>query len=315
VCDNPVPDEIPNIQVTDVDRSGQEWLAMTRELQSEWVVPNPGVPRAFGIMNIIFGVILLLFGLGSGAMLILGPTMMKQVQAQAQQSVEKAKAERAARIDELKKKEDAAKTEEEKKQLQTERQTAESVADPPDLSDLSSTWDFMSDPWYAGYAWSEIGLGILLNIAMIVAGAGLVGLTEWGRRLALWVASLKILRLTAIMIITLTVILPMTSERTKRMFDKMEAQIKTKSGGGAGAAPGFSAGMSQMTAIFGAASAVGTAVLGSIYPALALWFLTRRAARAACARQSSQGHGEKPPGAWSDDEVGGQWVSEEPGGP
>jgi hypothetical protein len=312
LCDNPVLAEIPRIQIFDVDRSGQESQSMTKQPQSEWVVPNPGVPRTFGIMNIVFGVLLLLFGLGSAAMMILGPTFMKQVQAQTQQATEKAKAERAARISELKKKEDAAKSEEEKKELRIERQAAESVPEPPDLSDVTNWGDMMSDPWYAGYYWTEVSSGVLLNIAMIVAGAGLVAMAEWGRRLALGVAWLKILRLTAIMIITLVVILPMTTERTKRMFDKMEAQIKTK--GGAGPGVGFSASMSQATAVFGAVSSVGTAVLGSIYPALALWFLTRPGARAACARRSPPGERKEPSEMWGD-QGPGEWATDESGGP
>jgi hypothetical protein len=283
---------------------------MASQPQPQWVVPNSGIPRTFGLLNVIFGILLLLGGLGSAAWVLITPTFLKTMQAQAQETLAKAKADREARIAELKEKEAAAKTEAEKEQLRAERATAESVPEPPDMSDLM-TWDMFADPRYQAYFWSEVSLGVLLNIAMIVAGAGLLATAEWGRRLAIGVAWGKILRLVAMAVITLTVILPITTERSQRAFEKMTAKMQGRPG--AGVPRGLSNEMARMTAVFGAVGSVGFTVVGAIYPGLAIWFLTRPRARAACAGRSSGKPAGKPPGALPEDAVGA-WATDEPGG-
>jgi hypothetical protein len=283
---------------------------MASQPQPQWVVPNTGIPRTFGLLNIIFGAVLLLGGIGSAAFALMAPTFLKGIQAQTQETLAKSKAEREARIADLKKQEAAAKTEEEKERLRTERETAESVPEPPDMAELTN-WDMYADPRYQAYFWGEASLGIVLNIAMIVAGAGLLATAEWGRRLAIGVAWGKIVRLVAMAVITLTVILPMTAERMQRMFDKMEAKMQAQPG--TGIPRGFSKEMARMSAIMGAVGAVGFTVVGSIYPGLAIWFLTRPRARAACAGRSAGKPLAKPLEAWPDGEVGA-WAADGPGG-
>ena len=63
---------------------------------------------------------------------------------------------------------------------------------------------------------------------MIVAGGGLMGLTEWARRLAIRVAQLKILRWVAMIVTTMVMILPMTMESTQKAMRALEAQIKAR---------------------------------------------------------------------------------------
>jgi hypothetical protein len=248
---------------------------MASQPRSQWVVPNTGIPRTFGLLNVIFGVMLLLGGIGSVAWVLMAPTIGKAMQAQRRGTLAKAKAEREARIADLKKQEAAAKTEAEKEQLRTEREAAESVPEPPEPPDVT-IWDTYADPRYRAYFCGEVSLGIVLNIAMIVAGAGLLATAEWGRRLAIGVAWGKIVRLVAMAVITLTVIVPMTAEYTQPSLDKIAAQARL---GG----PAMSNQMAQVMPILGAVGAVGFTVVGSIYPGLAIWFLTRPRARAACA--------------------------------
>ena len=278
---------------------------MASQPQSQWVVPNTGIPRTFGLLNVIFGVMLLLGGIGSVAWVLMAPTLEKAMRAQTRETLAKAKAEREARIADLKKQEAAAKTEAEKEQLRTERDTAESVPKPPEPPDVT-IWDTYADPRYRAYFCGEVSLGIVLNIAMIVAGAGLLATAEWGRRLAIGVAWGKIVRLVAMAVITLTVIVPMTAEYTQPSLDKIAAQARL---GG----PAMSNQMARMLAILGAVGAVGFTVVGSIYPGLAIWFLTRPRARAACAGRSAEKPAGKPPEAWPDGEVGA-WAADGPGG-
>jgi hypothetical protein len=283
---------------------------MASQPQSQWVVPNTGIPRTFGLLNVIFGVMLLLGGIGSVAWVLMAPTFGKAMAAQRRETLAKAKAEREARIADLKKQEAAAKTEAEKEQLRTEREAAESVPEPPDMTDVT-IYDTYADPRYRAYFCGEVSLGIVLNIAMIVAGAGLLATAEWGRRLAIGVAWGKIVRLVAMAVITLTVIMPMTAEYTQRIFDEMEAKMQAQPV--YGVSRGFSKEMARNWAILGAVGAVGFTVVGSIYPGLAIWFLTRPRARAACAGRSAEKPAGKPPEAWPDGEVGA-WAADGPGG-
>ena len=37
---------------------------MGDQVEGKWVVPNPQIPRTFGMMNLVFGILLLLIGAG-----------------------------------------------------------------------------------------------------------------------------------------------------------------------------------------------------------------------------------------------------------
>jgi hypothetical protein len=137
----------------------------------------------------------------------------------------------------------------------------------------------MADPRLAIFYWTEVTSGILLNLLMIIAGGGLVALADWSRRLALGVAWAKVVRWVAILVFTLTLIIPITSERIREAFSKAEAQA-----GGPGA-PFSATQMVQYMAIFSAVTAVFSAILAVVYPCLSIWFLTRPEARAACLRR------------------------------
>ena len=65
---------------------------------------------------------------------------------------------------------------------------------------------------------------------MIISGAGLIGLTEWARRLAIRVAQLKILRWIAMTVVLWSWSCPMTMEMTQKAMAAAEAQIKAEGG-------------------------------------------------------------------------------------
>jgi len=252
--------------------------------QAKWVVPNPQIPRSFGLMNIIFGSLMLLIGGGYATMYAVSPMFTRQMQVEMKKQQAVQKATRESKIAELKRQEAAAKTEEEKATLRDERVAFEKTVEP-DLSGMNDIlgWNILSDVRLAIYYFSEVGTGMLLNLLMIISGAGLMALAEWARRLALGVAWLKILRWVAIVVVTMFLILPITVERTQKVFQQIETQTKAQSGGRAVVFP-----MSQMgrfTAIAGAVTVVFSAVVASVYPALSLWFLTRGPSRAACLKE------------------------------
>jgi hypothetical protein len=245
---------------------------MGERQEGKWVVPNPQVPRTFGILNIIFGILLLLFGIYSIVMLWLGPKLQNYMMGQFEQQKTTAKATRDAKIADLKKREETAQTKEEKESLADERAAVERTFEPDMTGFMEETRAMTQRPVIRIYSAVEGGLGIVLNILMIVSGVGLLRVAEWGRRLALSVAWLKILRWIAIVAFTLIVIVPMTTEMTQKLLTQVEAQAKANS---RGATPFPMATLSQFAAVAGAVSSVMTALFAVIYPILLLWFMTR----------------------------------------
>jgi hypothetical protein len=253
---------------------------MVDKQEGQWVVPNPQVPRTFGMMNIVFGGLLLLMGAGYVAAWVLLPYYTKPLLDQAARQQTDRKAKRDAQIADLKRQEDAAKTEEDKESFQVQRENLERNAEP-DMSEFMdlSNWNVFSDIRLAIYYCTELGVGMLLNLLMVISGVGLLGLAEWARRLAVGVAWAKILRWVAMTIMTMVLVLPITTQKMQKAFDQLEQQTKVR-GGRAGPFPMGS--MAQFTAISGAVTAVFEALVFSIYPGLTIWFLTRPRVRAAC---------------------------------
>ena len=92
-------------------------------------------------------------------------------------------------------------------------------------------WNIMSDMRLAIYYFAEVTAGMVLNVLMVISGVGLLGLAEWGRRLAIGVAWLKIVRWVAMVVVTMVVIVPITTEKTTKGLQQIQAQAKAKSGG------------------------------------------------------------------------------------
>jgi len=252
---------------------------MVTQQEGKWVVPNPQVPRTFGIMNIVFGILMFLVGTYTIVMLFVGPNIQKAMFARMTEQQATKKAQRDVKIAELKKKEESAKTKEEKESIAEERDALEKNVEPDVSAIMNEAVKISTDKRITAYTYTESITGMLLNVLMVISGVGLLRLAEWGRRLALTVAWLKILRWAAIMMVTLVVIVPITTERMQKVFETIEAQAKAKSGG---ANPFPMASLTQVTAIASAVTSVASALLASIYPALSLWFLTRPATRASC---------------------------------
>jgi hypothetical protein len=257
---------------------------MVNKQPGKWVVPNPQLPRSFGLMHIVFGSLLLLIGVGYGLYYHYVPTIAKNLQAQAKEVQDKVKADHDAKVAELKKQEAAAKTKEEKAALQAERVVLEdaggTIRTPTiDLSNMN----VMSDRRLLAYYITEVSTGIVLNLLMIISGAALLALTEWGRRLGIWVAALKILRWFAMTAATMVLVLPVSMELSQKALAATEAQMQAQ--GQRAAMPMPMSELFRMIAIFGAVFMVFSAIVASIYPAMSIWYLTRAAARAACMKQ------------------------------
>jgi hypothetical protein len=273
---------------------------MVKPQQGQWVVPNPQIPRTFGWLNIIFGALMLLAGAYYIAMFFLTPLVTRTVQSQVESQLTARRQLRESEIAALKAKEQAAKTEAEKRELQKKRAVLESaVASTTDMFADIKDWNIYKDRRVAVYFWLEVCAGILLNVLMIAAGIGLLSTAEWARRLSVNVAWLKILRWSAMTILTLSLIVPITTDKIRSMYAKMDQQIAAK--GGAGAMPFSMTSLAPIVGVFTALGTVANAVFASVYPALSIWYLTRPRSRAACLA--------KPAPAWSEP----AWETADPG--
>ncbi len=250
---------------------------MDKPPEGQWVLPNPQIPRSFGLMNIAFGTILLLCGAAQVALTIYAPVFMGWFENQARKQLEAQEARRASKIAELDEKVKAAKTEEEKADLQIELQALQSKPRvSPNLFDEAKK--LQHDLRIVIYTYAEMSAGIVLNILMIVSGVGLVVMAEWSRRLAIATAWLKIARWVAIAAATAFVITPVTTRAMQPTLSNIQMQT-VQAGGGA---TSFSMGLAQFSAVINVVAAVGIGLVASVYPVCVIWFLTRPQARAAC---------------------------------
>jgi hypothetical protein len=245
------------------------------------VVPTPSAAKTIGTLNIVFGALLLLWAVCSGAGLAMQPAMATWIEIQQNQARVQLEAARQQQIKSLTGQERAAKTAEDKAAIRAKRQALEAQPTPalPNMAHVMG----QDDPRIWAYSLADIITTVILNVAMIVAGVGLLRFKDWGRRLGLWVALLKILALVGLYTTYIVVIVPMFSKRIGEVFEEM-ARL-APAGAAAGGPP-----LGAMGAMFGtmmAASAVFMMVAGAVYPAVVLWVLSRPGVREACSGQES----------------------------
>jgi hypothetical protein len=245
---------------------------MATKEEGKWVVPNPQTPKTFGILNIVFGVLLLLWGLGSLVITIYSNSFSKSMLANVDATIQTKKAEREAQIKEIVKEEAVAKTAEEKAELKSRRENLEKV--PSFDMNAMQELNILSDRRVLMYTYIETAAGLVLNTLMIISGIGLLLLHEWARKLALGVCWIKLLRLVVMLVVTFVLIVPVTTQRQQKFFESMNAQVAAQSGGARTAAIPVTP-MLQMGAILSAVLTVFFALFAAVYPVLELWFLTR----------------------------------------
>ncbi len=241
--------------------------------------PRTGIPKTIGVLNILFGTLLLLcafcFGIGLAMQTAMGPKMDGN-NMQFQQMQE---AERRRQLDELERREQAAANEEEKDKIRAELKAVKElpIVKMPDMS------KFLQEPSFQAYGIADVGTGMFLNVLMIAAGIGLVSYRQWGRRLALWVAAMKIIRLIALTAVFVLIVVPNLTRAMTDMFHEIFKEMaKMPQQGQPIPGPAELAKMGSGFSVMYAASSIGMLVLGIIYPIVVLILLSQRRVRAAC---------------------------------
>jgi hypothetical protein len=243
-------------------------------------LPNYRTPRLLGILNIVFASLILVYGLCMGVSFLMMPTMSRAM-SQVQRSVEeKAETQRKATLAAMEEKAKAAKTEQEKAEIEALR--AEYAARPrPVVPMVDFNKLFTDNPVLVRWCWTEMLTSLALNVMMLAAGIGLLRYREGARRLGVWTAGLKIARLVALYSVFVLAVVPPLARGLGGMVAEMIAQQQAMGRPGAGTPePEF---LVKLYIYTYSAIGVGMVVFGSIYPAVSLWLLTRPDMRAACA--------------------------------
>jgi hypothetical protein len=201
------------------------------------------------------------------------------VQKQLEKQTESARKAEMAALDEEEK---AAKTEEEKVQAAAHRREIEHRPKAP----LAGMMDFnkttMTDPTFLAYSWTDVLSGLVLNVMLLVSGVGLLHWRPWARRLAVWTAALKLVRLVLVYSFFIIAIVPPYAQKLGKVAIEM-LQLTTQQTGGR-AAPAFINAdfYVRLYTVMYSGLALGIMVFGAIYPALLLWHMTRPRVIAAC---------------------------------
>ena len=241
------------------------------------VLPKPAIPKTLGILNVIFAVLLILFGLCIGVGALLTPALTQFGQKQIEQVKVQAAAQKASDLKTLDDRAKAATTDEEKATIAKERDEVEK-RETPALHDLSQSTAILKDPRVMGFTVAQVLTGLILHVALLVAGIGLIRLTPWGRTLGLWWAGLQIAQILILGIVNFTVILPITQANNAAMMAELNKPA-------ANGAPNPQAAMAQVNELGNKLAPVflGLQVLAGVtYPIVCLVLLRTAGARAAC---------------------------------
>jgi hypothetical protein len=244
--------------------------------------PDKSTPWTIGLLNVIFGALLLIWGICSGLSFGMQSAMaprMEQLQRQLQQAVE---ADRQAQLSRLKEREKGIQDEKEKAKLRAREKSLRAQPVPA----LPDTTRMFKNPALLPYSLADTFSGLILNVLMVIAGLGLMSHQSWGRKLALWVAALKIIRLPILYGYFIKVIVPILEDGFAEMFKEMAESMPPTPGG---PGPQQMQAMGTTIGILMRVFAIGMIVLGAIYPVIVLIALTRPRARAAFSREEPTG--------------------------
>lgn len=250
-----------------------------------YVVPTPQTANTIGLLNIIFGSALLGWCLLSVSSLIMAP-LMRGPSAALAESFDRMAADDHEKI--LQKIRDLRK--------ESDPDSVKEVFDTriAQLEKAGPAKPFPTDMMTAGMdipilnAWSWIDgvTAFVTDIGLIVSGFGLILLTGWGRKLGIWVAAAKLVRLVIIWGAWIVFVVPPFSAKLGDAVEEMMRQQMAASGGGGAAMP-FS--FATLYAVIYSAMGVFMIFAGAIYPTISLVTLRRPGVRAACIDRPTPG--------------------------
>ena len=247
-------------------------------------LPKPAIPKTLGILNVIFAVLLILFGLCAGVSALLAPAIQQFGQRTLDQQKAQAEARKASELKALDDQAQAAKTDEEKATIAKER---DAVANRPvpAVPTIDMGTAAINDPRIKANIVAQLVTGLILHILLLIAGIGLIRLTAWGRSLTLWWAGLQIAQLLILAVVNFMVMMPIQQASSEATLTKLKEDMAKPN------APPQLAMTVQMTEImvkFAPAISVSYTLSAMVYPVICLALLQTAGARAACLRPSAK---------------------------
>jgi hypothetical protein len=237
---------------------------------------NTSKPKTIGVLNIIFGILMILAGAGllsqAGSQEAAAP-MLAIMQQQQQQAAER---NREAMLAEMDAQIEAAETEEEKSELRLQKEMVLERSPQAAALDIAQMSQVNSDPRMKWYGFIDGATGVLLNVMLVVSGIGLLRFWPSGRALAVWTLALKLVRLVLVYGYAGIVIAPLMGEAQGKAVEQMMSAQGTAGPGGP--PPGMFA---MIYGVMYTVMAIAMVLFGSIYPAIALWILSRQPVKAA----------------------------------
>lgn len=265
------------------------------------VAPKPGLPKLIGSLNVAFGFMLFLIGLGR--LDLIGPSFtqnqpfkLERGDAQNfydqywQRQLFELQTREASTTDETKK---AALRDERRARTENHKTNIDKHLDLKPINHVLLLLNW--------YFWADFATGPVLNLLMLASGVGLTQLRIWARRMAIWVALLKIGRILALTFFFAVVIVPQARRvmevvaRTELGTEIIAKANSTLTQASAGPPPvvytpeNFAMNMAAMAYII----LVFGMILCLIYPAISLLILTRPSVKAACCLDEVSGSEER----------------------
>lgn len=265
------------------------------------VAPKPGLPKLIGSLNVAFGFLLFLIGLGR--LDLIGPSFTQNQPFKLERGDAQIFYDQfhQRQIFELQKLEESTTNESKQAKLRSERLelAANHQKDIDQHLDLKSiNYVLLLLNWYF---WADFATGPVLNLLMLASGVGLTQLRVWARRMAIWVALLKIVRILALTLFFTIAIVPQArrtmdavahTELGEVIIAKANSALTQASHGPPPVhytAENFAVNMAAMAYIL----AVFGMILCLIYPAISLVILTRPSVKAACCLDELSGSEER----------------------
>lgn len=243
------------------------------------VVPTPHSANTIGVLNIVFGSLIFLYSLTSLSSLLMAPMFRAPMEAMASSFEDLAKQDHEKVLAGIRELEQAAESEEER-EVYRRRLAEVEQAGPLSAPGMELMTMGFTDSTIMRWSWVDSTTSLLANGLMVLAGAGLVSLRSWGRRLGIWVAWAKLARLVIVWgVLWIFVVTPSISQMLGKSVEDMIQQQQAAAGGGGGPMP-FS--MTSLYAVMYTAWGVIMVVFGAIYPIVCLVVLNRPGVKVAC---------------------------------
>jgi hypothetical protein len=253
---------------------------MSLPLEPGYVIPKPQTARVFGILNILYGTLLLFFaytGLLMYQFAPVGEALLRSFMGSISDAIRTEQENAVRKVERLV---ELAQTDTQRAKYQ--QRLDQVKANPtPDFAAMPMGMDALREPAFKRYNVADNLTGVPISLLLVLSGIGLLGLRELARKLAIGASAAKVLVLFGLLVYALAVVYPI---QQRIAMKQLEAQQKLMAGMQRGAVANPMANPQMMALMSASGSASGLfwfAVLGA-YPVVVIWMLTRPPVRAAC---------------------------------